>query len=357
MAGPVLPDTQTMVQAGLMKDKTIQKSMLKINIKKALRIKDEQDAVNCGKWYNLPCDITSQELERMLYYKGQLILFYLKGKFYFMPYALDGTIDFYSRYNRVHPVPMSSGGGDKESERNSRRLAAYLSTIKLIPVYGVMLPEEIKADELDSYCVILRDYTNQIGQIIIPRADLNDPILDVMAEMIPFARTNLMINTGIMGIRVQNQGDSGNVEDANNNLEYAALSGKPYTPIEGTIDFQELTKNNPTTAEEYMVALQSFDNFRLSTHGIKNGGLFSKKAHMLQDEQDMMNSSVDLTLQDKTMLRQNFCNIANSIWGTNIWWEPSENETGADMNGDGVTYDRTEVNENGGIENGGSDDE
>ena len=44
------------------------KCALKENIKKFLRLVDEQDAVNRYVWYNLPANITSQELERMLYY-------------------------------------------------------------------------------------------------------------------------------------------------------------------------------------------------------------------------------------------------------------------------------------------------
>ena len=64
---------------------------VKEDIKKFLRIIDEQDAVNRYTWFNLPCNLTSQELERMLYYKGQLCFFYDKDldEFYFMPYALD----------------------------------------------------------------------------------------------------------------------------------------------------------------------------------------------------------------------------------------------------------------------------
>ena len=34
--------------------------------------------------------------------------------------------------------------------------------------------------------------------------------------------------------------------------------------------------------------LQSLDNLRLSTYGIDNGGLFEKKAHKLEEEQQMI---------------------------------------------------------------------
>ena len=92
---------------------TDNRSSLKNDIRKQLRIIDEQDAVNRYVWYNLPCDLTGQELERMLYYKGQLAFFYFKDldEFYFMPYALDGTIDFYGRFNTIHPVkPLFQAG-------------------------------------------------------------------------------------------------------------------------------------------------------------------------------------------------------------------------------------------------------
>ena len=59
--------------------------------------------------------------------------------------------------------------------------------------------------------------------------------------------------------------------------------------------------------------MQALDNLRLSTHGIKNSGMLEKKAHMLQDEQDMNAGPVELVLQDGLAIRQNACNIINSI--------------------------------------------
>ena len=115
---PKMVDLDLLIQAGIdpktgLPRKMAKRKNLKPEIKRALRIIDEQDAINRYVWYNLPCNITSQELERMLYYKGQLCFFYMKDleQFFFMPYALDGTIDFYGRYNRVHPVPMTSDPG------------------------------------------------------------------------------------------------------------------------------------------------------------------------------------------------------------------------------------------------------
>lgn len=358
-----LPDFSTFFQAGIdpktglpLKFTSGAKCMLKEDLKKFLRLIDEQDAVNRYVWYNLPANITSQELERMLYYKGQLCFFYDKDleEFYFMPYALDGTIDFYGRFNTIHPVPMTSGTEDKASKAQ----AQYLSEKKLKCIYGIkMEPAEVK--DLTESTVLLHDYTKQLSQIILPRVSVNDPLIDVMAECIPFMRTALINSTGINGMRVNDADQQQNVADAARSVETAALTGKPWIPIIGNVEFQELTNGQLGKAEEYMLAMQSLDNLRLSGYGIDNGGLFEKKAHELQSEADLNGGPVGLVLQDGLSIRQNFCNIVNSIWDLGIWCEPAQNIMGADTDGDGLVYDRNVEGQSSGLQNdqGGQEDE
>lgn len=359
MAQPNIPDLNTLWQAGINPKTGLPikfgglKCTLKDDIRKQLRIIDEQDAVNRYVWYNLPANITSQELERMIYLKGQLCFFYDKDleEFYFMPYALDGTIDFYGRFNTIHPIPMTSGTDDK----GNKAQAEYLSNKKLKCIYGLDL--DGKVDKVGS-TVLLHDYTKQLSQTIIPRVSLQEPLLDTMSELIPMMRTNLIASCGIKGMRVQDADQQQNVEDAARSLENSALTGKPWIPIVGNVDFQELTDNATAKAQDYMLSLQSLDNFRLSTYGINNGGLFEKKAHELQSEADLNGGPVGLVLQDGLSIRQNFCNIVNSIWKLGIWCEPAENVSGTDMDGDGLMYDENDAGENTGLEdNGGSDNE
>ena len=357
--GPVLPQLDVLYQAGIDPKTKLPlklvggtKCNLKGEIKKFLRLIDEQDAVNRYVWYNLPCNITSQELERMLYYKGQLCFFYNEdlNEFYFMPYALDGTIDFYGRYNQVHPVPMSSGV-EEEKTASYKAQAAILSNIKLKCVYGIKQDDELTIDDLTKSCVLLHDYSKQLSQTIIPRVNINDPILDVMADCVPYMRTSLLLSTGIKGIRVSDADQWAAVADANRSMEHAALSGEPNVPIIGPVEFQELSGGQVGKSEEFMLAMQSLDNLRLSGYGIDNGGLFEKKAHELQSEADINGGPVGLVMQDGTSIRQNFCNIVNSIWGIGIWCEPAENIIGADTNGDGLVYDRNDAGQNSGVEN------
>ena len=356
MANANLPDIKTLIQAGFdpktrLPRKVSNKYSAKTDIKRALRIIDEQDAVNRYVWYNLPCNITSQELERMLYYKGQLCFFYMKdlNEFYFMPYALDGTIDFYGRYNTIHPVPMTSGTDDKAGKAQ----AEYLSQLKLKCIYGINV-KDIDLDLYTNSAVLLHDYTKQLSQTIIPRVDINDPILDMMAECPAYMRTSLIEGTGISGVRVGDADQADSVLEGANTLQESALNGNPWVPIVGNVEFQELTAGQLNKSEEYMLAMQSLDNLRLSTYGIDNGGLFEKKAHELQTEADINGGPVGLIMQDGLAIRQQFCNIVNSIWNVGIWCEPAQNISGTDVDGDGQINDEDYQGSHTGIETGDS---
>lgn len=333
-------------------------SNLKANMKKILRIVDEQDAVNRYKWFNLPANISSEELERLLYYKGQLCFFYFKelDEFYFMPFALDGSIDFYGRYNSIHPVPMSSGTEDEKAKKQYESQRALLSMLKLKVVKAVKSLDELKEADLYNSTVILWDYTRQLGENIIPRKDVNDPLLDVIAEIPAFLRTSLIAATGVKGMRVADADAKDEVRQASKQVLDCALSGELATPITASIEIQELFEGPTGKAQEYLLAMQALENFRLSTYGLENGGLFEKKAHKLEEEQEMNDSTVGLVYADGLAIRQNFCNIVNSIWGTSIWCMPSESVVAGDIDGDGAAFDNNEGGENSGIEGGEQND-
>lgn len=317
---------------------TDSRSSLKNDIRKQLRIIDEQDAVNRYVWYNLPCELTGQELERMLYYKGQLAFFYFKDldEFYFMPYALDGTIDFYGRFNTIHPIPMAEGTDD-DTKAMVAKQAALLSTIKLDVLYDVPL-ELDKSPE--NYCVLLHDYTKQLSQNILPRQQLQDGLLNVMSDMIPFMRTSLLNATGVSGMRVASEDDESNVKAANLTVDSAALNGQKWIPIIGNLEFQDLTQGSTAKGEEFLLAMQSLDNFRLSTYGLENGGLFEKKQYQNTMQTSLNgNGQVGNPLQDGLSIRQHFCDVVNSVFGVGISCEISEVATGSDFNQDGAFID------------------
>lgn len=347
--GPNLPDIATLIQAGInprtgkyrfpAPDKD-----LKYNARRLFRIVDEQRAVNRYKWYNLPAGLSSQELERLLYLKYSLVFFYFEelDQFFFMPYALDSGLDFYGRYNRVHPVPMTSGEEKEKDSQEYKTKANLLSQKKLNIVKDVVVfDDEVTEDLLLKSGVILRDYTNQMGQMGEPRYTLNDRLLELEADCLCFVRTNLLVNSGIQALRVPDADSAAEVVNFTDQMYNSALNGSPYVAITAKVDLQEIQPNSTTKASEYFLALQSVDNLILSTYGIENTGIYEKSAHILESENAVNMSNVSLVNQDGITQRQNFCNIVNSIWDLGIWCEIAEPVVGYDMNRDGVAYDES----------------
>lgn len=332
--------------AGIDAARRAENPCLKPEIKKVLRVIDEQTAVNRYKWIGLPKGLNSRLIERVLYYKGQGMLFRGASKFYFLPYTLsakDGTgIDVYGRFTGVTPIPFNGSTSEKDKSEPLIKGLVYNPLYDPVTIEEVLLNTDDENEAiLDKGCVLLHDYTQQLSQTVLSRQILNDPILDIMADCLPFMRTALMNSTGIDGVRVNNEAESANVLQASAAINKAALNGEKYVPLVSGFEVQELTGKSLGRAEEFLLAMQSLDNFRLSTYGLDNGGLFQKRSHLLEAEQEMNGGNVGLINDDGLVNRQEFCTIANSIWaGTEdfdfMWCVPNETTIGADINGDGV---------------------
>ena len=325
--GPTMIDVSLLLQAGIdpktLKPIRAASAGRLSGIKDMLEIIDEQNAVNIFTWYNLPGGLTGQDVERMLYLKGQLAFFYFEDlkSFYFMPFALDGSIDFYGRYNTVHPVPFTSG---KDNAKKRAGQEAALSELKLDCLYDIVADDDEREKKRTGSCVILRDYVQAFAQEITPRFALQKDIIKFESEVLPFARTALIASIGTRAVRVTNSEESPGITIASKQIYDAAMNGEVYVPVQGAIDFQDLANKPSSKSEDYLEIMQAVDNFRLSAHGLENGGLFQKKAHKLQSEQDMNGAPTSTVLADRTALRQNFCNIVNSVWGLGVWCEPSQ---------------------------------
>lgn len=323
-------------------------SPIKEAFRLALRIKDEQNAVMRYTWYNLPDGINGELLERMLYYRGQLAFAYIKDldRFLILPYTLCGDkingsgLDAYSRFKSVRLVPFSGTDrveGKKESTRTT--LSTILSALTFRVQYEV-LEGMIELDDITDSAVLLKDYTSQISETNIPRAEIQDPILDLEAACFAYANTAMINSTGVQGMRVSVEDEKENVKQLNVSAEHAALSGYKAIPIVGSIEFQELTGGSVGTSDEFMVMAQAIENERLSLYGLDNGGLYQKKSYV-NDAQTKMNSGAPNDIyHNGLMIRQNFCDIVNSIWGIGIACEASEFDSGVDLNGDGTLDDR-----------------
>lgn len=365
--GPCLPNIAELIQAGIDPKTKLPLKMAGVgfdngkvlleSITRFVRIIDEQDAIGRYKWYNLPCNISSLDLERMLYFRGQLAFFYHKEteSFYFMPFALNGGIDVYGRYSKIRPIPLAGESvaiEESEKDKVNKPLRDYFAKSVLTPVYGIVVDDIQDEDMLTNSAVILYDYTRQLNNnTIIPRSVLNDSLIKTIAECVPLLRTALLNSTGIKGVRVNDGDQAKSVYDGAKSVYDAAINGEAFIPMIGTMEYQELSDSASGRAQDFLMSMQALDNIRLGGYGIDNGGIFEKKAHILESEAIMGSASVSIVYNEGLQLRQNFCNICNSIWDLGIWCEASESVLGIDQDQDGVAYDENESGEHGGVEN------
>lgn len=310
---------------------------LKDSIKRVLKIVDEQNAINRYVWSGLPSGLRGEDIERMLYYRGQLAFFYVESNetFYCLPYAFSSPkgetgIDIYGRYTGI--TPLTFQGTYEDGKAKDR---AFIQGMIKRPVYSVEDAFEMKYDPREA-CVLLSDYSKGISQTVISRDTLHDGLIDAEAEAFPLARTCLIAESGIKGMRVNDEGQYASVKAASQSITHAALTGDPWVPFVGNIEFQDFTSGgSPAKTEEYLTYMQSLDNFRLSLMGLQTGGIFQKKDHMLQSEFDKNSSNTSLVYEDGLKIRQNFANMCNVIFGTIITVEPSEMAVANDKDMDG----------------------
>lgn len=242
------------------------------------------------------------------------MFFYMDAdeKYYFLPYALDGTIDVYGRYVSVTPLPFNGTANDGDDKKPKPWITGLTRECQY------SLKEDVDDNSKSEKCVLLHDYSQQMSQTNISRQVLNDPLLDIEADMLPFARTALLNSTGVLGMRVNSQDEYSNVEAASRSINRAALEGKKYIPVIGNVDFQEMTGGDIAKAEEFLMTMQSIDNYRLSLHGLDSGGIFQKKSHMLESENEMNEGKSSFTMQDRLYQRQKFCELINKVFGLNV---------------------------------------
>ena len=355
MGVPRLPDWETLEKQGSIS----RLDQPKGSIKRLLRINDEQIAVNRFKWYNLPRGITGNQIERMLYYRGQVAWFYLGGEdqeFYVLPFVLNGEIDLYGRYKYITPLPFN-GKNDKTSSVADMRKSGDPATVLLADVKAKVLYDPIDIEDvteelIKGTAVILSDYTRQLPQQVVPKYKLTEGIIELESNLLPYANTALALSTGVSGMRVEDQSEQWTVEEASRQIQEAALSGKKWIAIANHLELQELTGGNIGKAEDFLLTMQSMDNFRLGVYGVETGGLFEKKAHTTDLENSINLGTSSFALEDALYQRQQWADIINSFTGFGIYCEPREVTAGADLDfdmeiGDGYDSEMETMTEEG----------
>ena len=301
MAQPKLPDYET---AQAMRN--VLAAPYKEYWKRLLRINDEQLAIRRFKYFgNLP-GLDYDLLERILYYRGECAVFYSPelDKMMTLPFCLEGDIDIYGRYKLVRMLPFTGISLDDDKKK-------ALNIIRE-PVYDLL--EEIDPiDFCEHKCIIVRDYVQQISQKVQPRQKLNDGLIDMESNIPCYANTLLSNSVGITGVRVMGDDEAMSVKRASQTAQDAAINGEKFLAMNGTMDWQDLTTKSAGTAEEFLMVLQSFDNMRLASMGLRTGGIFEKNGTRLNNELAFNDGHSNLVMEDCLKQREDMCDKLNKF--------------------------------------------
>lgn len=306
------------------------------NIGKSLANVDYQQYVTRFKWKNLPEGLDSELFEKIMYFSGSAMFFYIKelDRFYFLPYGMAGEkeqtgIDFYGRFNKLKPYSFNgSTDGSGEEKATGKKLSAadiYLSTqvrnnIKDIP----FVKDEKEAKEIyEKGAVICWDYTPGLNYWNVSRNRVSQAYINYLVKVLIQTKAALINASGFNLFATDSESANDlmqmqidDINEAREEGQLAAVVSKLLGKVEN------LQSNAPAAMADFWSSLQSVDNLRLKTMGIRNDGVQQKSQYQNIQEQSVdINDSLQV-YWNSFMERIKFSAIVNSIWGLEIYPEP-----------------------------------
>lgn len=297
---------------------------------------DYQQFLTRFKWNNLPEGMDSELIERILYFSGSAMFFYIKelNRFYFLPYGMSGEntevgIDFYGRFNRLKPYSFNGstdGGGEKKADgKRITRSDLYLSTqirdnIKDIP----MVESEEEARKIyENGAVICWDMTPQLAYQVDSRNRISQSYVKYIVQILIQTKSALINSSGFNLFSTDTEASTDimqlQIDAINSDREKGKLSAVVSNAL-GKIE--NLQSNAPSAMGDFWNSLVSADNLRLKSMGIRNDGLVQKSQYQNIQEQSIDINDAMQVYWNAFMERVKFSAIVNSIWGLGIYPEP-----------------------------------
>ena len=308
---------------------------------RSIATRELQQFVRRFRWTNLPKGLDQNLMERILYFRGRVVLFKLDDTYYALPFALNGTIDVYGRYKSVVPLTFNGSVMTDDNGEKFMNDGPFIGDLTVDVCYDQMETEGKNA-------VILNDYTQGISEFIIPRYQLNYVYHDNLADIIVLIRHNLIGSAAIYTASCVSEAQVDSVEKEFETLEdEILLNGKRIFAVTGGTGLSEMFKDKQLQSQSYWECYVSLDNLRENLLGIENNGIFKKKERVLKGEQEIEAGSADMVYADGLFNRQQMCERFNALFGENIWCEESEVVSNFDSDQDGNIDDEEGSKPNG----------
>lgn len=322
-----IPITKKLAKYGNIVDqngKTISRDPLKYNLNydDLYIIQKEQNRIEILErymWINVPFGISADIIERILYYRGRGVFYYNEDleKFQFLPFALHDIVDEYGRFTMCNSLVFT--GSDSEKKDKKREIRAVKENIELVYdlPYNKDMLENIRKKK--NYGIILNDSSLGLSQQPIIRANYVKSVLHLMATMMQ------IINTAIFGsadhslLQVESEADYDALNAQIDAINQDILKGRRFTGLIGTFPITPLKTSSTYDVEGLFATYNSLSNLLKTINGIANSGLFDKKAHLLQEEQNLNETNADDIYYNGLRMRQEFCLMVQAYYGYPVW--------------------------------------
>ena len=296
---------------------------------------DYQQYLTRFKWNNLPEGLDSELFERIMYFSGSAMFFYIKelDKFYFLPYGMSGEgtatgIDFYGRFNKLKPYSFNGSTdskGETKSDGKKSQADLYLSTqirdnIKDIPFVAT---EEEARKIYENGAVICWDYTPGLAYWNDSRNRISQSYIKYLVKVLIQTKSALINASGFNLFSADGEQDNDlmqmQIDTINEDREEGQLSAV-VSKLLGEIT--NIQSNATAAMQDFWASFQSVDNLRLKSMGISNDGVQQKSQYQNIQEQSMDITDAQQVYWNSFLERVKFSAIVNSIWGLDIYPEP-----------------------------------
>lgn len=257
-----------------------------------------KDLVLCANrfvWKGLPINLTSQQLEAMLYQWGTLCMFENdNGELVFARYTAIGDLNPYGLLDKVQPIDMAG---------NAYGVARA--------VIHSASQGEIKPD--DKVCIIINDYTtftqftNEMSRYAINTATtIKDQVTvhsQLMTNIFVSVKKALALCETEEQKNVVTQQVNAMLDPSKIIVPISATRGKNGKGLEMPIELFNF--NNTFDTQNYCQTIDYYDKLRRSFNGIPSPDTFEKKERKITAEAEDTSVHTNLVLLDGLLQRQN----------------------------------------------------
>lgn len=300
-----------------------------------LAVIDYQQFLTRFKWNNLPEGLSSELFERVMYYSGSAMFFYIKelDRFYILPYAMSGEgeetgIDFYGQFNKIKPYSFNGstdGSGETSAGKKITAADIFLSTqirdnIKDVPF---VKNEEEARKVYENGAVICWDHTPGLSYYCNSRNRLSQAFIKYLIKVLIQVKSALVNASGFNLFAADGEANNDIMQMQIDAINEDRENGKLAAVVSNLLGkIENLQSNAPAAMADFWACFQSVDNLRLKTMGIRNDGVQQKSQYQNIQEQSVDINDCLQVYWNSFMERVKFSAIVNSIWDLDIYPEP-----------------------------------